>query len=147
MNTRLRWAIVLLMTATLVRVQTLTLLPDLEMFDGSIPDAWFAPLLSDAIIGLLVPVMVYLFWTKRGTAVWGALIVYNAVGAFDYSHGLATQWTDPIPAETASATTVYLGIGVFMVFQLVALALLFRSDTRTHFCAGARSINGLRDST
>ena len=59
--------------------------------------------------------------------VWGALVVYNAVGAFDYSHGLATQWTDPIPAETASSTTVYFGIGVFMAFQIIGLALLFRS--------------------
>jgi len=28
----------------------------------------------------------------------------------------------------ASAATVYLGIGLFMVFQLIALGLLFRRD-------------------
>lgn len=137
MNTNVRRAIAFLMAATVFRVQTLTLIPDLEMFDGPIPDAWFAPLVSDAIIGLLIPLMVWLFWTRRGVAVWGALVAYNAIGAFDYSHGLAAQWTNPIPADTASSTTVYLGIGVFMVFQIIALALLFRAEVRAHFTADA----------
>jgi hypothetical protein len=38
-----------------------------------------------------------------------------------------------MPVEMASATTVYLGIGLFMCFQLVALGLLFRSDVIAEF--------------
>lgn len=39
MNTKARWTIALLMVAKVFRAQTLTLLPDLEMFDGPIPVA------------------------------------------------------------------------------------------------------------
>lgn len=81
----------------------------------------------------MVPLMVYLFWRGRSVAVWGVLVIYNAVGAFDYATGLATQWTDPMPVEMASATTFYLGIGLFMVCQLIALAMLFGSDVIAHF--------------
>lgn len=41
-----------------------------------------------------------------------------------------------MPAEMASATTVYLGISVFMVCQLIALALLFHDDVIAHFSDG-----------
>lgn len=42
-------------------------------------------------------------------------------------------WVSPMPEEMASQITVYLGIGVFMIFQLTALALLFRTDVIRHF--------------
>jgi len=103
------------------------------MFGGPAADAWFAPWLSDAIFGFLVPVMVFLFLKRRGTKLWGALVIYNALGAFDYANGLAAQWIAPMPVEMASPMTVYIGIGLFMVFQLIALALLFRSDVVSHF--------------
>lgn len=135
-NARTRWAIALLMSATIFRAQTILFLPTVEMFGGIAPDAWFAPWLSDAILGLMVPALVTLFWRGRGIAVWGALVIYNALGAFDYATGLATQWTSPMPTEMASATTVYLGIGVFMACQLIALALLFRDEVIAHFADG-----------
>lgn len=133
MDSRIRWAIALLMSATIFRAQTILFLPTVEMFGGIAPDAWFAPWFSDTVLGFLVPPMVYVFWRRRGIAVWGLLVIYNAVGAFDYATGLATQWIHPMPAEMASATTVYLGIGVFMACQLVALALLFRRQVIAHF--------------
>ncbi|MEH6755893.1 MAG: hypothetical protein V7676_00105 [Parasphingorhabdus sp.] len=136
MSTKLRWTIAVLMSATIFRAQTVLFLPTVEMFGGIAPDAWFAPWFSDAILGFMVPVMVYLFWRRRGIAVWGVLVIYNAVGAFDYATGLATQWTDSMPAEMASATTVYLGISVFMVCELIALALLFHDDVIAHFSDG-----------
>lgn len=128
-----KWSITLLMGLTLFRAQTVLFLPTVEMYGGIAPDAWFAPWLSDAILGLLLPLMLWLFWTKRGVRVWGVLVLYNAVGAFDYATGLATQWIHPMPAEMASATTAYVGIGLFMVFQLAALTLLFRGDVVDHF--------------
>ena len=128
-----KWAITLLMGATIFRVQTILFLPQVEMFGGIAPDGWFGPWLSDTIIGLILPVMIYLFWTRRSIAVWGVLVAYNAVGAFDYSQGLITQLISPMPVEMASAVTVYLGIGLFMVFQLTALGLLFRRDVIAGF--------------
>ena len=128
-----KWAITLLMGATIFRVQTILFLPQVEMFGGIAPDGWFGPWLSDTIIGLILPVMIYLFWTRRSIAVWGVLVAYNAVGAFDYSQGLIVQLISPMPVEMASAVTVYLGIGLFMVFQLTALGLLFRRDVIAGF--------------
>ena len=133
MNSTLKWAIALLMAATIFRVQTLLFLPELQMFGGIAPDAWFGPWLSDATIGLLLPIMIYLFWTVRTITIWGLLVVYNAVGAFDYSQGLITQWVHPLPPQVAAPATVYVGIGLFMVFQLIALSLLFRADVIAHF--------------
>jgi hypothetical protein len=128
MNATIKWAIALLMGATIFRAQTILFLPQLQMFGGIAPDGWFGPWLSDTVIGFAVPVMVYLFWTRRSVAIWGALVAYNAVGAFDYLQGLITQAISPMPVEMATAMTVYAGIGLFMCFQLAALGLLFRRD-------------------
>jgi hypothetical protein len=133
MTPTVKWGITLLMGATIFRAQTVLFLPQVQMFGGIAPDGWFGPWLSDTIIGFAVPVMLYLFWTRRSVAVWGTLVAYNAVGAFDYSQGLITQAISPMPVEMASAATVYLGIGLFMVAQLVALGLLFRRDVIAEF--------------
>lgn len=133
MTPTIKWAITLLMGATIFRAQTILFLPQVQMFGGIAPDGWFGPWLSDTIIGFAVPVMLYVFWTRRSVAVWGALVAYNAVGAFDYSQGLITQVISPMPVEMASAATVYLGIGLFMVAQLAALGMLFRRDVVAEF--------------
>ncbi len=133
MTPTIKWAIALLMGVTIFRAQTILFLPEVQMFGGIAPNGWFGPWLSDTIIGFMVPVMLYLFWTRRSVAVWGVLVAYNAVGAFDYSQGLITQAISPMPVEMASAATVYLGIGLFMVAQLVALGLLFRRDVINGF--------------
>lgn len=133
MTSAIKWAITLLMGATAFRAQTILFLPELQMFGGIAPDGWLGPWLSDTIIGFALPVMLYLFWARRSVAIWGALVAYNAVGAFDYSQGLITQMISPMPVEMASAATVYVGIGLFMGFQLVALALLFHRDVIAEF--------------
>ncbi|MEM6634691.1 MAG: hypothetical protein AAF667_02255 [Pseudomonadota bacterium] len=133
MSRQVKWWIAMLMGATIFRAQTVLFLSSIESFGGPAPDAWFGPWLSDAILGFLVPVMVYVFWTGRGIRVWGALVVYNSLGAFDYSHGLLTQVFHPMPVEMAAPMTVFLGIGVFMICQLIALSLLFRRDVARHF--------------
>ena len=120
---------------TISRLSVALSIPELEMFDGVEPDAWFAPWVSDTILGLLVPLMVYLALRKTGAKVWGALIAYNAIGAFDYSHGLLTQWTDPQVAS--SAAMVYGPIGFFLVVQLIVTASLFRSEVIRHFLRSA----------
>ncbi|MEM6311884.1 MAG: hypothetical protein AAF754_17770 [Pseudomonadota bacterium] len=133
MPTSLRWTITLLMAATVFRAQTILFLPEITAFGGLAPNAWFGPWLSDAIIGFLVPVMIYALWKMESPRAWGALVIYNSLGAFDYSHGLITQYFHPMPVEMASALTVYLGIGVFMVLQIIAIILLFRQNVISQF--------------
>ncbi len=133
MTPTIKWAITLLMSVTIFRAQTILFLPQVQMFGGIAPDGWFGPWLSDTIIGFALPVMLYLFWARRSVAVWGALVAYNAVGAFDYSQGLITQAISPMPVEMASAATVYLGIGLFMAAQIVALGLLFHGKVIAEF--------------
>lgn len=122
-----------LIVLTLPRVQTLFFLPKLTLFGGEAPAAWLAAWVSDAFLGLLIPLALFAFFYLRGPAVWGILLTYNAVGAFDYSHGLATQFTNPLPSSIAPGPVVYGGIAVCMVAQLAAFALLFRRDVVGHF--------------
>lgn len=133
MKPTIKWAITLLMGATVFRAQTILFLPQLQMFGGIAPDGWFGPWLSDTIIGFAVPVMLYLFRSRRSMVVWGALVGYNAIWGFDYSQGLITRSINPLPVEIASAAMVYGGIGLFMCCQLVALGLLFRRDVIAEF--------------
>ncbi|MEQ8589700.1 MAG: hypothetical protein RIB70_08050 [Roseitalea porphyridii] len=70
MSHAVKWAITLLMGATIFRAQTILFLPQVQMFGGIAPDGWFGPWLSDTIIGFSLPVMLYLFWTRHGVAVW-----------------------------------------------------------------------------
>ena len=128
-----KWAISLLMGVSIFRAHTIVFLPEVQMFGGIAPDGWFGPWLSDTIIGFLLPAMLYLFWTRRSIRVWGVLVLYNAIGAFDYSQGLLTQAISPMPSEMAAPATVYLGIGLFMLFQLIALGMLFRRDVIADF--------------
>ena len=125
--------IAVLTAFTITRMSVAFRLPSLEMFDGDNPDAWIGPWVSDAVLGLLVPVMVYLAWRTTGTKVWGALVAYTVIGAFDYAHGLVTQRIHPL---NANSTVTYGAIGFFMALQLVVAALLFRDDVVRHYVAG-----------
>ena len=125
--------ITVLTAVSITRLVVVFRLPSLEMFDGDNPDAWIGPWVSDTVLGLLVPVMVYLAWRRSGTKVWGALVAYTVIGAFDYAHGLATQWIHP---QTANSTVTYGAIGFLMMQQLIVAALLFRDDVVQHYTRG-----------
>ena len=103
-------------------------LPSLEMYGGDNPDAWFAPWMSDTILGIMAPYMIYLVLRKRGMKVWGILVAYNAIGAFDYVHGLMAEWTDPLIPNGIMGTPglTYGSIGFSLFIQLIVLSLLFR---------------------
>lgn len=135
MTPSIKWMITLLMAVTIFRAQTVLFVSSVEAFGGPASNAWFGPWVSDAILGFLVPVMIFVLWKVRSPRAWGALVVYNSLGAFDYSHGLITQYFHPMPVEMAAPATVYLGIGVFMAFQLVAIGLLFRKAVVRDFCS------------
>ena len=122
--------IAILMSLTIIRGFMVTMLPSLEMFGGVNPDAWLAPWVSDTILGILVPFMVYLLLSKRGILIWGILLTYNAIGAFDYLHGLSTQWTDPLIPDGIMGTPgmTFGSIGFSLLLQLTAIYLLLQKD-------------------
>ncbi|MEO1748802.1 MAG: hypothetical protein AAFR27_09350 [Pseudomonadota bacterium] len=113
-----------LILLTTIRFMVVSFIPSLEMFGGPNPDAWIGPWGADTVLGLFAPLMAWLAWRGDGLRVWGALIAYNSVGAFDYAHGLLTQWLEPTVTQPAALT--YSSIGVSLVVQLVVIALLFR---------------------
>lgn len=122
-----------LMSLTVFRTQTLLLLPGLARFGGEAPDAWLVPWVSDSAFGILVPVMVFLLLKVHSLRTWALLVAYNAMGAFDYVIGLATQWQHPLPESIGSRIGVYAGITTFLVFQIMAITLLLRRDVIRHF--------------
>lgn len=123
----------IIMVLTFSRASVVTYFPQLEMYGGIDANAWFAPWVSDTILGLLVPVMIYLLWRKTGAKVWAALIVYNALGAFDYFHGLATQWHYPQMTEGSVSAVIYTAIGLGMIFNLIVALMMFRGDVMRNF--------------
>jgi hypothetical protein len=60
----------IMMVLTFSRFSVVTYFPHLEMYGGIDANAWFAPWVSDTILDLLVPVMIYLLWFKTGAKVW-----------------------------------------------------------------------------
>lgn len=58
-NPKIIYIIVGLTALTVLRAQTLFFFSSLEMNGGKNPDAWFAPWVSDSILGLLVPIVIY----------------------------------------------------------------------------------------
>ena len=122
--------IAILMLLTTMRFFTVTQLSSLQMFGGVNPDAWLAPWVSDTILGAFAPFMIYILFKKRGLKIWGILLIYNAIGAFDYIHGLATQWTDPLVPNGMLGTPelTFGSIGFSLIVQLLAIYLLFQDD-------------------
>ena len=125
--------ITIMVVLTSSRASVVTYFPHLEMYGGIDANAWLAPWVSDTILGLLVPVMIYLLWRKTGAKVWAGLIVYNALGAFDYSHGLATQMHYPQMSEGSVSAVIYTAIGLGMIFNLIVTLMMFRGDVMRHF--------------
>lgn len=125
--------IVGLTALTIPRAQTLVFFPLLEMNGGNNPDAWFAPWVSDSILGLLVPVVIYFLLKGKGAKIWALLIMYSALGAFDYANGLATQWSYPMSPDTASPALVYGSLLFTFTIQLIATILLFKQNVRSCF--------------
>ena len=133
----IKW-IAILIGLTFMRAFMGIQLPSLEMYGGVNPDAWFAPWVSDTILGIIAPYMIYLTLKKRGIKVWGILVAYNAIGAFDYAHGLLTQWTDPLIPNGMMGTPelTYGAIGFSLVVQLLVIILLFRQAVMGYFSKG-----------
>jgi multisubunit Na+/H+ antiporter MnhC subunit len=130
----LKW-IAILMGLTFMRALTITMIPTLEMYGGENPNAWFGPWISDTILGLLIPIIIYLLLKKRGVKIWGMLLMYNAIGAFDFMHGLITEWTDPLIPNGIFGTPAltYGSVSFSLVVQIIVIVLLFNSKIISYF--------------
>lgn len=116
------------MAITFSRFSVITYFPNLEMYGGIDANAWFGPWLSDTILGLLVPLMVFALWRRTGPRVWAMLFAYNVLGAFDYAHGLMTQWHYPQVTEGQISGVIYGAISLGLVMNLCAAALLMKRE-------------------
>ena len=128
------WIIVLI-SFTGMRAFAIINLPDLQMFGGIQPDSWLIPWISDSIFGILAPLMAYFAYKKMGIKVWGMLLIYNGLGAFDYIFGFAAQWSYPFISNSiiGSPGMIYGTLVVFFTVQLTAIILLLRSDVIKYF--------------
>jgi hypothetical protein len=124
--------IAVLMLLTTVRFSVVFSIPGLEMFGGIEPDAWIAPWVSDTILGMLAPLMAWLAWRQVGPVIFAVLVAYNCLGAFDYAHGLATQWIHPQVGAPFAA--IFGFIAVSMLVQLIVIGLLFQRKTIAYYC-------------
>lgn len=125
--------VAILTILTLSRLMAITFLPTLQMYGGDSPDVWLGPWLTDSVLGLLLPVAIYLILKGKGIKTWGFLIVYSALGAFDYATGIITQYQEPLPTETAASALVFGSLISTLLFQFIAFILLFRKDVIDHF--------------
>lgn len=125
--------IAILTVLTIPRAMALAFLPTLKIFNGTSPDEWLGPWITDGILGLLLPVVMYFILKGKGIKTWALLIIYSTLGAFDYATGLVTQWLHPLPVETASSSTVFISLTATLIFQTIAVFLFFRNDVINHF--------------
>ena len=125
--------IAILTGLTISRLMALTFLPTLNMLGGTSPDEWLGPWVTDSLLGLLLPVVIYFILKGKGLKTWALLIVYSTLGAFDYATGLVTQWLHPLPIETATPSVVFISLWTTLLFQVVVIILFFRNDVIHHF--------------
>jgi hypothetical protein len=140
MITSIRHSILILIAImtllTVSRTMVVTFFPHLEMYGGIDANAWFAPWVSDTILGLFSlfsPFAAYAIWRKTGTRLWALLTAYSFLGAFDYAHGLGVQWHYPQVTDGAISAVIYGAIGFGLIMNLCAGLLLLRTDVMRHF--------------
>lgn len=127
---QVKW-IAVLIALTVSRFSVVTFFPGLEMFGGPEPNEWIGPWSTDTTLGLLAPLMAFLAFKKTGLRLWGALIAYNCIGAFDYANGLLIEYLSPQVLNPPEM--IFGGIGLFLCIQLVVIYLLFNKKVISHF--------------
>lgn len=125
-----KWIAILILLTT-SRFSVVTYFPGLEMLGGSDPNEWLGPWATDTTLGLLAPFIANLAYKKKGLRLWGALIAYNCIGAFDYANGLLTEYLSPQVSNPPEM--IFGAIGLFFFLQLAVMYLLFKKNVINHF--------------
>ena len=71
--------------------------------------------------------------TQTGIVMWGILIIYNSIGAFDYAEGVVTQMLHPQKDGEFPVAAIYSSIGGCGILQLITIGLLFSTSAIDHF--------------
>ena len=127
---QVKWIAILILITT-GRFSVVTYFEGLEMFGGPDPNEWFGPWTTDTILGILAPFIAYFVYKKKGLRLWGALIAYNCIGAFDYANGILTQYLSPQVSNPPEM--IFGALILFLCIQLVVIYLLFNKNVINHF--------------
>ena len=100
---------------------------------GDPPAAWLMPLVGDAGVGVLAPVIAFLLWRVRRPSTWLAALVWGAIAVFDAGAAFLIEWSSPWPEFFMLDLFGRWMFAAAVVLHLVVLALLARRDVRRHF--------------
>eukprot|EP00966_Prymnesium_polylepis_P003308 76018-Prymnesium_polylepis.1 len=123
---------------TLMIVQLIPKGNTVKMLGGPNPNGWLGPWVTDSILGLLVPVMIALSLTLKGVPLLACLFAYNILGAYDYAHGLLTQYLEPqafFMWKPAVPSQIYFSIGFGCVCNITCAVLLLTAPVQHYFVA------------
>ena len=102
---------------------------------GDPPIAWLMPLIGDAVVGLSGLFVAYLFWTRRGLAVWTIVVVWNVVAIWDamsaYIIHLTNPWHEFFMIQLMGSSMFFLASAM----HLVILVLVIRDPLRSELTA------------
>ena len=111
-----------------------------QMYGGPNPNGWSGPWVTDTILGLLVPVMIVLSLTSSltvtGVPMVCVLFAYNILGAYDYAHGLLTQYLEPQQIflwKPAVPTQIYGSILFGCICNIVCAMMLLHDPVVSYF--------------
>lgn len=111
------------LAVALTALMTYRLLPLVSYADlgGSVPISWVNPFTGDILVGATAPIMTYLLIRYRTLAVWTFVVVWHALGIWDYMTGVILDVVDPIPwAPPGSRTLLVTGV-IVQVINMVIL--------------------------
>jgi hypothetical protein len=129
-------AMLVFMSLTISRVYMITKIKTCKMFGGVNPDEWFGPWVTDSTMGCLLPVVVGIAAYGQGRVLWGILVGYNCIGAYDYANGLMCQFMSPQADGQFPPTAIYASVGFGCFCNLVALCLLFTKAAMNYYIVG-----------
>lgn len=102
---------------------------------GDPPIAWLMPLLGDAFVGLSGLVIAYLIWSRRGLAIWTAIVVWNCIAIWDamsaYIIHLTVPWPDFFMIRIFGSSMFFAASAM----HLAILALVVREPLRGQLLA------------
>ena len=105
-------------------------------FAELVSQGWLGPWVTDSILGMLVPVMISLSLTMKGVPLLVCLFAYNILGAYDYAHGLLTQYLEPqriFMWKPAVPKQIYGSIAFGCICNIVCAVMLLQSPVVSYF--------------
>jgi hypothetical protein len=109
---------------------------------GDPPSAWLMPLVGDAIIGVLAPVMAWWTLRARTPGAWATVLGFHAVAIWDACAAFLVHTSVPWPSFFM---VEIFGSSMFVMaslMHLLAAGLLVGADVRPAFGRDAWAVSG-----